>query len=201
MKVSSPKARNMIKYFDLIFLFPPVSYVIPLWFLCKSHFPPILRNGLETDLERTYNGLTTDLQRRHIFNVISMKKRKRIYLIYLKLLLSCKKTKTWKTPLCSKRLAAFIMYCLSENLWSFWASCLSSNQSITLYEGWNIKVKNIKKPITTLTLAVICFFLFFTLMSCRRLDMWIYFNVISMNSSIRISLNIMRLTELWKSDI
>ena len=74
-----PKARNMIKYFDLIFLFPPVSYVIPLWFLCKSHFPPILRNGPETDLKRTYNGPTTDLQRRHIFNVISMKKGKRIY--------------------------------------------------------------------------------------------------------------------------
>ena len=37
------------------------------------------------------------------------------------------------------------------------------------------KGKNIKKSITTLMLTVICFFLFFTLMSCRRPDMWICF--------------------------
>ena len=55
------------------------SQVIPLQIPCKSHFPPILRNRLGTDLKRTWNGSTTDLQRRHIFNVISMKKGKRIY--------------------------------------------------------------------------------------------------------------------------
>ena len=48
-----PKGSEYDKVFWSYFLFPPVSYVIPLWFLCKSHFPPILRNGLETDLERT----------------------------------------------------------------------------------------------------------------------------------------------------
>ena len=41
--------------------------------------------------------------------------------------------------------------------------------------GLEHKGKNIKKSITTLMLTVICFFLFFTLMSCRRPDMWICF--------------------------
>ena len=34
------------------------SYITPLQISCNSHFPPILGNGLETDLERTYNGPT-----------------------------------------------------------------------------------------------------------------------------------------------
>ena len=32
------------------------SQVIPMWFPCKSHFSPILGNGLTTDLKRTWNG-------------------------------------------------------------------------------------------------------------------------------------------------
>ena len=43
----------------------PSSHVIPLQVLCKSHFSPILRNGLTTDLKRTYNGPETDLERRY----------------------------------------------------------------------------------------------------------------------------------------
>ena len=35
------------------------------------------------------------------------------------------KTKTWKTHLCSKRLSAFIMYCLSESLLVKTPSCLA----------------------------------------------------------------------------
>ena len=40
------------------------SQVIPLQVLCKSHFSPILRNGLETDLKRTWNGGITEDQRK-----------------------------------------------------------------------------------------------------------------------------------------
>ena len=38
----------------------PSSHVIPLQVLCKSHFSPILRNGLTTDLKRTWNGGIAD---------------------------------------------------------------------------------------------------------------------------------------------
>ena len=38
---------------------PPL--VAPMFLPCNSHFPPILRNGPETDLKRTWNGITTDL--------------------------------------------------------------------------------------------------------------------------------------------
>ena len=40
------------------------SQVIPLQIPCESHFPPIIGNGLTTDLQRTYNGLGTDLEGR-----------------------------------------------------------------------------------------------------------------------------------------
>ena len=35
---------------------PSNSQVIPLQIPCKSHFPPIIGNGLTTDLQRTWNG-------------------------------------------------------------------------------------------------------------------------------------------------
>ena len=40
------------------------SQASPMQVLCKSHFSPILRNGLGTDLERYYNGGITEDQRK-----------------------------------------------------------------------------------------------------------------------------------------
>ena len=44
-----------ILFLNLICLYCK-SQVIPLQIPCKSHFSPILRNGLTTDLQRTWNG-------------------------------------------------------------------------------------------------------------------------------------------------
>ena len=38
---------------------PSASLLPPLQIPCKSHFPPILRNGGETVLKRTWNGIIT----------------------------------------------------------------------------------------------------------------------------------------------
>jgi hypothetical protein len=68
------------------------------------------------------------------------------------------KDKNQKTPLRSKRLAAFIMYCLYEILVSL-LGFLSFIQSIHYpLRGFEHKGKNIKKPITTFTLAVYLLF-------------------------------------------
>ena len=39
-----------------VFFFKNMFFMLPLWFLCKSHFSPIPRNGFTTDLKRTWNG-------------------------------------------------------------------------------------------------------------------------------------------------
>ena len=41
------------------------SQAIPMQIPCNSHFPPILRNGPETDLKRRWNGPITDSQRNY----------------------------------------------------------------------------------------------------------------------------------------
>ena len=43
------------------------SHVVPLQVLCKSHFSPILKNGLTTDLKRTWNGGRVDTCRGKVF--------------------------------------------------------------------------------------------------------------------------------------
>ena len=46
--------KKTLMYKFILLTFSPTPMQIP----CKSHFPPNLRNGPETDLQRTYNGLT-----------------------------------------------------------------------------------------------------------------------------------------------
>ena len=47
----------------IIFLWKGNSRVSPMQIPCKSHFSPILWNGLATALERYYNGLTAKAKR------------------------------------------------------------------------------------------------------------------------------------------
>ena len=59
--------RVVLKFFFLrliLFCLYCNSQVIPMWFPCKSHFPPIIGNGLGTVLRRIYNGLGTEEKRR-----------------------------------------------------------------------------------------------------------------------------------------
>ena len=58
VRLISDKSDKSVSFFVVMFFVvkfqvPSYSYAIPLQIPYKSHFRPILRNGLEADLKRT----------------------------------------------------------------------------------------------------------------------------------------------------
>ena len=107
--------RVVWKFFFLrliLFCFYCKSQVIPLQIPCKSHFSPIIGNGLGTDLQRTWNG--GEAKGGHIGAWKQKKRYSKVSLFALQD--GLEPTTPWLTVMCSNQLSYWSSFMLQSAL-------------------------------------------------------------------------------------